>query len=302
MRTRLVLMTVWAGAFAGRVAATEPLPTPLDRFLVGTGYTRLSVRADPAVPLLYVTARRGTRDLTLLLDTGSANCVLDARIAAELGLKLTDVPDKVPVLGGKVVTSMAWVTGVRVGRVEVPPFHWLSLDLGDAPPPAGGGRARPFDGLLGTGALQYFRGVLDVTAPALYLLDPRRQEPGLQGEWQGVAVVSAGTTHTGEYARKWRLRVEDIDARLTTPDAVADYKLSWKLSASPKELSFDTPDGASGYRAVYRLSGDDLTVAAPLCAGDDFRKRPSSVEPPATGGYTVVTYKRVKPAAPPPAK
>lgn len=273
---------------------------PLDRLLSGAGYTRVPLRTSPPVPLLRVTARRGRHDLALVLDTGASNCVLDARLAGKLGLKPEKLPDDVPVLGGKVAGSMAWMSGIHVGDVELPPFPWVLIDLNDGRSAAEAQQpGTGFDGLIGMNLLQHLRGVVDVTTPAVHLLDPVRQEAGLQGGWQGVAVVNASGRHVGGLARSWLLQVTGIDARLHPPGpAAGDYKLSLNLSASPKELNLQKPDGPAGYQAVYRLNGDELTVAMPVCDGDDFGKRPASVEPPAKGGYTVITFKRVKPAAP----
>lgn len=259
------------------------------------GYQRLTGEADRTLGFLIIKAWYGKHELRLLVDTGAQVCVLDKAVAERVGIRGQTKVEQFPVLGGGATEGkLATVAGVQLGDTEMPPVQWLLTDTGSIQRAAQAqGVDYAFDGLIGQTTLRYYRAIVETDPPALNLLDPCRLEPGLQGDWQGEAV----DTLTGEYARRWKLSVRGIDARLTLPDRPADdYKISLRLSAEPRQLNLIRLADLTQYSVVYRLVADTLTVAVAVRDGDDFTKRPAGIEPPAAGGYTVITYKRVKPA------
>jgi uncharacterized protein (TIGR03067 family) len=222
---------------------------------------------------------------------------LDAGTASRLRLEVTDTSRLIGGLsfdGGLRKTKAATVTGLRAGSLDIIRHPWNVLDTSGFMEPLVKSGGPKYDGFLGADLLTYYSAVIDTNRPCLYLLDPIRQVPGLQGEWKSAWLEFRGRRYDGtEFPLAVQLRITGGRVRFEQGGRATDYSLVMDRQIETKSFDLYTA-GGDLKMLIYDLRGDQLTVALPLVEGDDQTKRPTELTAPAGSKHTVIRFTRVK--------
>ena len=291
----------------GDVVATNPRASVLRAAMTGCGYVAVPLRRGRVSGWWFVDVVIEGRRTALMLDTGASGYGSFSLTAARrLGLRpigpvsLSSTPDI-----RNIPTYHEVYIGVRVGpHARVVPFQVIDNDWIHTLEPGDG--IDNSSGLLGTVFLSHYSAVIDYPSATLYLLDPRRREPGLAGEWEAVEMTSKGE----------RTRFRSGARRLTFGDELRLFRdgeasvVSYTLDSTPGVRAMQwhhrytdagrKPGGWSD-RYLYRLTGDELVLCGRVYnrrSADGFPlvKIDGSVASP----YDVVTFRRVRERAPAP--
>jgi uncharacterized protein (TIGR03067 family) len=250
--------------------------------------------------LPYLKCKIGGHDLTLIVDTGAPNTMLDRTVAARIGVKTRPLspPDDHTVIG-PLPGPLKLPEGLEIpapNDVLVYDFSTLNRGLEKQ------GLSR-MDGLLGVNVLQYFSAVIDYSRPEprLFLIDPTVQDAKLQdGEWVGEAAEIAGKPVPGDEVKDFRLvvwkdrfdlrlgagRRLDLNVDLMCPDP----NLKWF------DLSLTGPAGKLTYPAIYEVSRERFRVCLPLEVKPGEKvERPKEFKSKPGSPYAVLTFRRAKP-------
>jgi uncharacterized protein (TIGR03067 family) len=151
--------------------------------------------------------------------------------------------------------------------------------------------------------LDYYSAVIDLPGNRLYLLDPIRRVPKLQGVWDSEAIERRGKPIPAEKHPAIRLAFTGGSVRevvaFPTGSPVATQTTDYRLVLEPRvETNCFDLHTADGHVTMchYKLEGDRLTVAMPFAATDDRSERKLLTDPP--GSYHIVVhFRRVPPPA-----
>lgn len=294
----VALVVLGLSRFAAPPAMPPPAAPhgPVAEALARAGYE--PVRLRPYRGMFMLDTTLAGKPLALLVDSGAAISTLDLSTApTRYGLKPYGGGTVTALsVAGKQRADWAEVCGVRLGPVECPTQAWFLTDLSFALEFGKRDDNLAGDALLGADLLRYFSAWLDAETGTLWLRDPVKQEPGIQGDWQAVSVEHKGWNYTGYLAAAYTLRVTGMTVRSDAQGDVERGRLKLDTKASPKRLDFSTPNG--GIRSgIYKLDGDTLVIAMQWCDGDS-PERPASFDVK-KNNTTVVTFRRVPAGLPP---
>jgi uncharacterized protein (TIGR03067 family) len=255
---------------------------------------------------LYVRVQVNGRPATLMVDSGAAVCVLTPSAAGRLGLPIS------PIIG-----SVQWPFGSRVGRhkavqtaMQIGSGNPLTLlfSVYDPAVPFDAAfvamdRVSGCDGLLGAPAMAHLSASIDYRTRRLYTSDGWSATRGLLGVWQSETVKFAGED-AAEPSTNGRLKLTADGLDWSHP--MGERRGSWLHDAggSLRIMNWQVEDEATGgytQAVIYRLDGDRLTVAGRLLRDVTTKDyRPVSFAPADVAPFNVVTFRRVREAAPPP--
>lgn len=274
------------------------------QFLKSKRYVETPCTRKGGLP--YLRCKAGNHELTLILDTGSTNTILDRPAAERVGVKFHRTP---PVPGdygpGAIRQVIAPLPGTLVfAGVETPENSDVEVcDL------AGLNRALErdgfpqADGLFGINLLEYFSAAIDYSRgePRLFLIDPFvLDEKLLSGEWVADAAENVGRPLPPEVVSKISLTVKGVHLDLWY-GGNRHVKLTIKLMCpDPNLRTIDLESEAGGakavYPSIYEVSADRLRLCIPLeLKPGQKAERPKTFTTQEGSPDVLLTFRRVPP-------
>lgn len=281
--------------------------TQMRSALLDAGYIAIPIQRGRVSGWWFVEVEVEGKRTTMMVDTGASGF---GTVSLVTSRRLGFNP-----IGPAAIGTMPTMNNVPVYHdvytcLKVGPFIQMApievLDNDGLHTVVSGDGVANYSGLLGTAMLSHYSAVIDYPSATLYLLDPRRREPGLAGEWEAVEMTSKGErTRFRPGAR--RLAFGDELRLLRDGDrSVASYTLDSAPGVRAMQWHHRYTDagrkpGGWSDRYLYRLTGDELV----LC-GRVYNRRSADgfplvkIDGSATSPYDVVTFRRVRERAPAP--
>ncbi len=254
-----------------RTARGEAHSCGVASILKRLGYEQIPIHGKKG--RFYVDATVNDTKRSLLLDSGSAETLLDWLTATDLKLEIANEFNDVAPLGGHVRRASTHINRLEISATVVTGSEQIGVtDLSRVNADSKREGFPHLDGLLGSDQLARFSAVIDFENHHLYLLPPDKHRRMFEGDWQCEAVESNGVSELVKVTSKSSLAIRANNLVLCTDGKIVKYDFTLHVGNSPIgiELKSASANGQNTIRrGITKFDADHLVLClAPLGSPD----------------------------------
>lgn len=297
----LIVASFLSKSMIGQEKNGTPPKDPLRELLLSKGYVAVPLIKDEERGSFVVECHVGTEKLRLLLDTGSANSLIDIDLANKLGLEDKGEVKATGIQGVNTGIKTS-IRGLSIGdfdtREAIQELEIAALAMTWSNKSTSEKNRLKVDGLLGQSALEFCSAVIDYSNHRLYLRTPLRGLwPEIEGKWLAIRAEEEGQERSIDTKKPAHLIFKDRRIKISDGTNVYEYGIHLVPGKDRHTLGLFAPDEEKNETMKYigaallKVSGDKMTVC--LCV-DASKNTPADFKTTADSGHMLLELKKEK--------